>query len=287
MELRRFIGLRIDGLLSRLNQEMELLEKEQDAGRIHDVRVSMRRLKQALRALCPLFPGSAYKEARMRLKRMMGLSSEVRNRDIALELCEAAGVPAEAPPCLMLRRQREEALGRLLAEARKWKKKGLPLAWRERLKPEKDGKGRWRAEAPAGENARERLTAEAKQFFRAGKKAARKRTGARELHRFRLRAKHFRYLLEVFRPVYGRRMDGHLRKLREVQAVLGEANDCAVTGELLSGSKGGVRELFVYLEKQRRKRLAEFRELWAESFGEGREEAWVRYLSRPLRGQRM
>ncbi|MCC6368074.1 MAG: CHAD domain-containing protein [Bryobacterales bacterium] len=289
MELRQFIGLRIEDLLSRLNQEVELLEKEQDADRIHDVRVSIRRLTQALRALRSLFAKGMYKEVRAQLRTMMDLSSEIRNRDIALELCQAAGVPAEAAPCLALQREREAALGRLLAEARKWKKKGLPLAWREGLKPtEESTKGRWAAEAPASENAREELVAEAEEFFRAGRKAARKGTSVRKLHEFRLHTKHFRYLLEVFRPVYGQPMDGRLKRLREVQTLLGDLNDYAVTGELLSSSRDGVQELFAYLGKQRKKRLAEFRACWMESFDrEGQEEAWVRYLSHPLREPRL
>ncbi|MCZ2149263.1 MAG: CHAD domain-containing protein [Bryobacterales bacterium] len=289
MELRRFIGLRIEDLLSRLNQEMERLAKQRDADTIHDVRVSNRRLTQALRALRALFAKGVYMETRAQLRTMMELSSEIRNRDIALELCRAAGVPEEAASCLALRREREAASGRLMAEARKWKKKGLPLGWRVALKPmEENPKGRWRAEAPAGENAREELVREAEEFFRAGRKAARKGTSSRKLHRFRLHTKHFRYLLEVFRPVYGPGMDGRLRRLREVQTLLGDLNDYAVTGELLSGSRDDLKELFAYLGKQRRKRLAEFRECWTESFGrEGQEEAWVRYLSHPLREPRL
>jgi CHAD domain-containing protein len=289
MDLRQFIGLRIEDLLTRLNQEMELLSKQQDADTIHDVRVCIRRLTQALRALHAVFAKGAYKEVRAQLRTVMDLSSEIRNRDIALELCQAAGVPPEAASCLALRREREAALGRLLAEARKWKKKGLPLGWRERLKPaEGSTKGRWDAQASASENAREELVAEAEEFFRAGRKAARKGTSARNLHRFRLHTKHFRYLLEVFRPVYGQRMDSHLKRLREVQTLLGELNDCAVTGELLSSSGDDVQEVFAYLEKQRKKRLAEFRRCWMGSFDrEGQEEAWVRYLSHPLREPRM
>jgi len=56
---------------------------------IHDVRVSIRRFAQGLILYAGFFPQGEAKKVRKLLRRMMHLTSEIRNRDIALEFLDS------------------------------------------------------------------------------------------------------------------------------------------------------------------------------------------------------
>lgn len=149
----------------------------------------------------------------------------------------------------------------------------------------KHREGNWVADGPAAENARRELCLYAEEYFSAGRKVARKGVSAERLHEFRLATKHFRYLLEMFQPLYGKRIDDLVKALRQVQTVLGELNDCSATAELLAEQAGveDVRKLFQFLEDESRKKRREFRHLWKDQFdGPGEQERWQAVLERPL-----
>ena len=64
----------------------------------------------------------------------------------------------------------------------------------------------------------------ADRFLEAGE-AAVSHSSAEKLHNFRIRAKKFRYTLELFLPVYGSAAEEWLREVKAVQTVLGAMND--------------------------------------------------------------
>jgi len=72
-------------LLTRLTFEIHRAAKTPGPAEIHDVRVSIRRFSQGLLLFKDLFPSWEVKKIKKRLKRMMRLTSEIRNRDITLE----------------------------------------------------------------------------------------------------------------------------------------------------------------------------------------------------------
>ena len=49
-----------------------------------------------------------------------------------------------------------------------------------------------------------------------------------ELHRMRIAAKHLRYTLEIFAPLYGKALRKPLKVVKEIQELLGEIHDCDV-----------------------------------------------------------
>jgi len=51
---------------------------------------------------------------------------------------------------------------------------------------------------------------------------------AAELHRMRIAAKHLRYTLEIFEPLYGKGLRKPLKVVKEIQEQLGEIHDCDV-----------------------------------------------------------
>ncbi|MBL8179245.1 MAG: CHAD domain-containing protein [Bryobacterales bacterium] len=140
---------------------------------------------------------------------------------------------------------------------------------------------RWQPDAEVADNLREALPQMAKHYFRAGRKAAKKKAAAEDLHQFRLRTKHFRYLLEFFAPFYGRRLTRPMDSLRHMQTLLGELNDYAVTRAMLR-SEPETAKLMSHLDTLETARRHEFRAYWREIFDkEGQQERWMALLSAP------
>lgn len=146
------------------------------------------------------------------------------------------------------------------------------------------GRPKWREQMAAAAAARRELPPLAQAFFAAGNQA-RQAEGAR-LHAFRLQTKHFRYTLEIFRPLYGPQLDGYLKALRQIQQILGELNDYQTSRELLGKSHGAdaarVRE---YLTRQSGAKLEEFRQFWSSLEGQDARARWARYLARQARAR--
>lgn len=133
MTLRAYAGMRVAGLIGRVETELDRLAEARDADAIHDLRVSIRRLTQALRALRGVLPKKGSRRVRRELKPLMDLAGEVRTRDIALELYGAAGVSAGSDPCVRLRQERQNAIGALADSAAGLRKSGCAARWRSEL----------------------------------------------------------------------------------------------------------------------------------------------------------
>jgi len=72
-------------LLTRLVFQMHRAAKVPGPEEIHDVRVSIRRFSQGLLLFEEFFPRWEVKKIKRRLKRMLKLTSQIRDRDIALD----------------------------------------------------------------------------------------------------------------------------------------------------------------------------------------------------------
>ena len=105
------------------------------------------------------------------------------------------------------------------------------------------------------------------------------------LHRFRLAAKRFRYVLELFRPCYGPGLEHRIERLQTLQQRLGEISDCATTEQLLSKRpdlRGAEKaRLIRHLKELAAKRVFHFEREWqAEFTGPKMERWWMDYLAR-------
>lgn len=114
MTLKDFAEQRLDELDQRVQRELTRAAAGPDPDAIHDLRVSMRRHTQALRAMKSILLKGEVKIKRGQLRETMNFTAEVRNRDIALELLAAAGVEEESPLARRLKRQRTSASKALL-----------------------------------------------------------------------------------------------------------------------------------------------------------------------------
>jgi CHAD domain-containing protein len=107
--------------------------KSRNPDSVHDFRVSIRRLSQSLRIFREFFPPGAAKKIRKSLKGLMQAASEVRNRDIALELLERANMTANTALVQSISQERRDAEEALLAALRRWTRRHSFQRWRSRL----------------------------------------------------------------------------------------------------------------------------------------------------------
>ena len=96
----------------------------------------------------------------------------------------------------------------------------------------------WDASKSAAGNARLVLPHLAAAYIQASKKLSDGDPSVRNIHKFRLKTKRFRYTLELFRPCCGPGLEPRLEALRCIQQGLGEISDCVMTRRLLPGRKG-------------------------------------------------
>jgi CHAD domain-containing protein len=120
-------------LLRRLAFRLNRAAKLRNADSIHDLRVSIRRFDQCLRVFHAFFPKHHKKKIHRRLHKIMALSGDVRNRDIALELLKKAGVPDTSPVSVTMLQDRKQAQRALLSEFDRWGRRDVSKKWGTRL----------------------------------------------------------------------------------------------------------------------------------------------------------
>ena len=125
--LREYAPEQMQRLLTRLIFQIHRAAKMPGPDEIHDVRVCLRRFSQGLTLFGDLFPLREIKKIKRRLKHMLKLTSQIRDRDIALEFL--AGLK-ETP-------HRERLLARRLAletefaeMVRRWNTREFSAKWR-------------------------------------------------------------------------------------------------------------------------------------------------------------
>lgn len=130
--MRPFATEQLKGLVERVAQEAGRTAKKPDADAVHDLRVACRRLTEALRALGSLFNEEDVRKLRKRIRRVLDLAGEVRNRDIVLELLKTAGVTGGPLKRKQMARRRE-ALRALQSALGEWREREWPERWGKRL----------------------------------------------------------------------------------------------------------------------------------------------------------
>ena len=130
--MQRYARQRASTLLRRLSFRMNRAARLRDADSIHDLRVAIRRFEQCLQIFHQFLPGG-HKKIRRRLRKIMELSGEIRNRDVALGLLKQAGLPSRSALTVRLWRERREIQSRLLASLDRWGNRDLSRKWGSRL----------------------------------------------------------------------------------------------------------------------------------------------------------
>src|SRR6266853_852413 len=184
-----------------LAQVLRAAKNPEDPEAIHDLRVSIRRFTQCLRTFRNLFDPRPLKKIKRRLRDLMDSCAAVRSCDVALVVLRQAGVApgASASELTASRARAEQALRDRLTKERRRKTSD----WGKGLHPEIQEGGEWDPDESLQDNVGRVLPALVKDFFEAGAVAAVTGVDYQTLHQFRLRAKRFRYALELFPSLYG------------------------------------------------------------------------------------
>ena len=222
-----------------------------DAEAIHKLRVAIRRFTQALRVFQDSFEPAHIRKIRRRLRKLMELCGVARNCDIALEVLEAAGVPADKPLQRQLRRVRSRAERDLVMRLAEKDARADLRRWRTWLRSP--------AAAVAPSNVLPKL---AREFLKTGNAAVRAEASFSQMHQFRLLVKRYRYTLEILGGPERR-----IELLRRIQELLGAINDCVTTAALLiecDVKTADLRRIKTALSRLLANRTAEFRVAWSK-----------------------
>jgi CHAD domain-containing protein len=133
MNMREFVRLQTGILLGGLASQVNRTARTGDAEAIHDLRVAVRRLSRCLRVFARFYPARSWKPVRRRMAGLMDACGSVRDRDIAIELLEKAGVPATSPLVRQLDEERRAADRKLRRKLRCWNDGGFSRRWSVRL----------------------------------------------------------------------------------------------------------------------------------------------------------
>ena len=128
-----FVRLQTGILLRSLASQVNRTARKTDADAIHDLRVAIRRLSRCLRVFAQFYPGQAWKKIRRRLADLMKACGSVRDRDIAIDLLQKAGVPPTSALVRQLDQERRAAERELRRDLLRWKQRGFSRRWRVRL----------------------------------------------------------------------------------------------------------------------------------------------------------
>jgi CHAD domain-containing protein len=128
--IRDYAIEQMNHLLTRLAFQVHRAAKKPGPDEIHDLRVSIRRFSQGLAIFGDFFPPWEVKKVTKRLKRMMRLTSQIRDRDITLEFF------AEVKHTMHRKRFERERLThqREFSEmVRRWSARDFSAKWRTGL----------------------------------------------------------------------------------------------------------------------------------------------------------
>ena len=127
--MRKLLRSQTAARLKALNREVRnVARKPEDADRIHDLRVSIRRLKQQLEVFAEWFEAEKVKTIRRHLRKVMDRCAAVRNCDVALEVLQASGW--QGPELVAgLKKERRSAAGELARKLDRWRSAGRVREW--------------------------------------------------------------------------------------------------------------------------------------------------------------
>ena len=263
---------------TRLDREIGRTIDDPGEEPVHDMRVAIRRLSQALRTFSALFPAREARTMRQALKPALAAAAVARDLDVGIEMLHKEELPAEHPLLGKMGAERRRAGLALVGQLYLLRAEELPASWMPRYEILRT------SSEDAALLARTELPPIAADFFKAGRKTVLKADSSTRLHEFRLTAKRFRYTLELFRDFFGPVYVQRLERVREIQSLLGKRQDYAVLAARLAPFAPIDDALQAALTESETRGLRcedEFRRYWEETFdAPGEELKWQRYLMR-------
>jgi CHAD domain-containing protein len=128
--IREYAMEQMNHLLTTLAFQVHRAGKLPGPDEIHDVRVGIRRFAQGLILYAGFFPEWEVKKVKKRLRRMMRLTSEIRNRDIALEFLDTLNQVRHRPRLVRERLTFQRQFAQMVA---RWTGRDFSAKWRNSL----------------------------------------------------------------------------------------------------------------------------------------------------------
>jgi len=230
-------------LLDTLTAEARGTVRSAAPEQVHNLRVAIRRLMQALAVLNG--PPKQIDKIRRGLKTIMGFAGKTRDYDITLKLARKAN--ASDRFVARLHRRRAAAAKLLALDLQKWLELGMPAQWREVI-----------AAAHPSASADRVLMKAVKRLFKRGAAAEGSR---KNLHPLRIAAKKLRYTLDLLDSAD----PAHLEQIKQLQKRLGDINDYETARRIATEESGGKRIIRLLGEKQEKK-VRSFHRYWEREF---------------------
>src|SRR5262245_8022928 len=229
---------------------------------VHQLRTDIRRFLQASATA-----GSGGRESKRLLrglKEVLRLAGNVRDCDVAYL---SIGVSTNYEPCLLQARpgSRRKGDARILREALKsWVSQEAFEKWKPVLDA---GMGtNSSAVTPIRESAEPVLTRLTEAFLREGIRASKRDTAAAEdLHRLTIVTEQLRYSFEFYLPILSVQAHTWITRLKSVQSLLGDINDCRIVRSLVRKA-GGNTTIDVSLKRRQSRKTDEVKVLLRKEF---------------------
>lgn len=254
-ESGNFVSQTTAKLLERLAYQVNTTLRAHRAEPVHDLRVAIRRFQQALATFDSAFPRHECKALDRQLKRLFDAAGNVRDCDVVAKLLGKRDLPGSAELKKKLQEHRKTAVPLLVSNLERWVARRSSAKWRAAL-----------LSCPsADDTVHPHLRRSARGFLKHAEGAVHGSASARDLHRLRIEAKKFRYMLELFEPAWGAPVAQWLERVKPVQSLLGDIHDAYMARDMAEGF-GATVEVQAWLKRRQHRKSRQFARLWAEKF---------------------
>jgi CHAD domain-containing protein len=236
----------------QLREQLQGIRDAEDIEYIHRARVATRRLRSALKVFTPCFKrkqGACWKSALRRITKKLG---NARDKDVQIEFLRGLLPAAAQPECRTgLSRllahwecSRETLQKKVLKAARRLQSGGELVDLEKKAKRilRRSEKKSVRIQSPYSFAQSEENIADRRQSVLAFADCLSQPENVERHHAMRIAVKRLRYTLEISQPLYEKRLDPFLEKVKRLQTLLGDLHDCDVWQEQLDDFSAGERQ---------------------------------------------
>lgn len=241
MPVARAASKVLRGVLLDLLEKMPAARGGASKKEIHDLRVAVKRFREAFRLFRPVLRKKTFRKHREWIEGLNDALGEVRDRDVAMaRLGKLTASLAEPPRSLAellarLESERLAAAGSLAAMLERLQMESVPAQLATRIESiEQEAASTRRTYEFAREQVFERLLE-----VRARWTAARRKATPESLHRVRIGNKHLRYAIEPFSRMLGKEVRRLYRSASRFHDVLGDLHDADSMMVMLETSMAG------------------------------------------------
>ncbi len=245
-EVTRFAAETLRNRLRALVKETDGARSAKEIEHVHRMRVATRRLNVALNLFAPLFPTKLFKRWHKQLRGLRKALADARDTDVQILFLEdfsgrlehQAHFPGVIRLLLRKRQQRDKLQSRVIKAIEEFESSDTIPQLRAALHELEDGPKTDTVSPEAPPNAS--LLALARLQIQETADEVREHEGSLTdtenfsgHHAMRIEAKHLRYTLEVFAPLYAGELKSQIGACKRAQELLGQIHDLDLWAEIV------------------------------------------------------